>query len=440
MMNSSCAVIIDPLTRTVPTTFVDELDLKLRGSDTHVVPFLDGSFIEVDELADKGEHHQTEVFYPHEFDLIDLNLNYTTTNRNGKETTKKGVVKERIGEEDYRIELSNGNHRVLSYQELIPMLNKDDEDDVERWTFEEIKGHRWSKDKNRKGKVDVLILWKGYEEDSWEPMEVIKKDDPATLVKYAYDNDLTDKTVWKWANRYSKNIKKLKRMVRNLRASKRSSRGIKYKFEVRVPRNIAEAYKLDQENGNSLWTEAIDREVKLLRDDFECFRVGEESEITGENQKIPLLWTCLRDFYELDRLQESPTNIMSQIRTSKRHHGVDANLLSLKWGIGLEKARNTIKHTTQMNIRSALLPLTRRYRTDLLSQRLKRLSIRLYTDNIFSKVGTSLRGNTCAQIFTDGNRAVFAYPMRSKAQAGDKLLSFIQQVGIPNENSQRRSA
>ena len=199
---------------------------------------------------------------------------------------------------------------------------------------------------------------------------------------------------------------------------------------MRVPRNIAEAYKLDQENGNSLWTEAIDREV----------RVGEESEITGENQKIPLLWTCLRDFYELDRLQESPTNIMSQIRTSKRHHGVDANLLSLKWGIGLEKGRNTIKHTTQMNIRSALLPLTRQYRTDLLSQRLKRLSIRLYTDNIFSKVGTSLRGNTCAQIFTDGNRAVFAYPMRSKAQAGDKLLSFIQQVGIPNENSQRRSA
>ena len=45
---------------------------------------------------------------------------------------------------------------------------------------------------------------------------------------------------------------------------------------MRVPRNIAEAYKLDQENGNSLWTEAIDREVKLLRDEFECFRVGKE--------------------------------------------------------------------------------------------------------------------------------------------------------------------
>ena len=56
-----------------------------------------------------------------------------------------------------------------------------------------------------------------------------------------------------------------------------------------------------------------------------------------------------------------------------------------------------------MNVRSALLPLTRRYRTDLLSQRLKRLSTRFYTDTMFSKVGTSLRGNNCAQIFTNGN-------------------------------------
>ena len=83
---------------------------------------------------------------------------------------------ERISGEDYRIEISNGKNRVLSYQELVSMLNKDDEDDAVRWTFDEIEGHRWSKDKNRKGKVDVLISWVGYEEDSWEPMEVIKKD------------------------------------------------------------------------------------------------------------------------------------------------------------------------------------------------------------------------------------------------------------------------
>jgi len=137
--------------------------------------------------------------------------------------------------------------------------------------------------------------------------------------------------------------------------------------------------------------------------------------------------------YEFDLLQGSPTHIMAQIRTSDRHHGVDANLLSLKWGIGLEKAKDTLRNTTQLNIRSALLPLTRRYRTNLLSQRLRRLNTRFYTDTMFSKIGTSLRGNTCAQIFTDGNGAVFAYPMRTKSEAGSQLLNLIQQVGVPNE-------
>ena len=43
--------------------------------------------------------------------------------------------------------------------------------------------------------------------------------------------------------------------------------------------------------------------------------------------------------YEFDLLQGSPTHIMAQIRTSDRHHGVDAILLSLKWGIGLRRQR-----------------------------------------------------------------------------------------------------
>jgi len=56
--------------------FVDELDLELKGSGTHDVSFLYGPFVEIDELADKGEHHETQVFYPHESDLIDLNLHH----------------------------------------------------------------------------------------------------------------------------------------------------------------------------------------------------------------------------------------------------------------------------------------------------------------------------------------------------------------------------
>jgi len=65
-------------------TFVDELDLKLKGSSTNDIPLLDGPLVEVDKFADKGEHHETQVFYPHEVDLIDLALNFTTKNQQRK--------------------------------------------------------------------------------------------------------------------------------------------------------------------------------------------------------------------------------------------------------------------------------------------------------------------------------------------------------------------
>jgi len=154
----------------------------------------------------------------------------------------------------------------------------------------------------------------------------------------------------------------------------------------------------------------------------------------GRGHNPVCLPVCVADvsevcLHEFDLLQGSPTHIISQIQTFERYHGVDASLLSLKWGIGLEKPKNTIKNTTQYNFRSALLPLTRTYRTDLLSQRLRRLNTRFYTGTIFSKIGTSLRGNTCAQVFTDGNGAVFVYPMKGKSEAGQQLISLIQQVG-----------
>ena len=52
---------------------------------------------------------------------------------------------------------------------------------------------------------------------------------------------------------------------------------------------------------------------------------------------------------------------------------------------------------------------------------------------MFSKIGNSLQGNSCAQVFTDGNGAVFIYPMKGKSEVGAQLIKFIQQVGIPNE-------
>ena len=44
----------------------------------------------------------------------------------------------------------------------------------------------------------------------------------------------------------------------------------------------------------------------------------------------------------------------------------------------------------------------------------------------------SLKGNTCAQIFTDGEVFVWIEPMKSKSEAGESLKKLIQDVGITN--------
>jgi len=58
---------------------------------------------------------------------------------------------------------------------------------VERYEYERIVGQWYSRYKNRKGKIVVKVKWSGFSETTWEFMEVIKKDDPETLAKYAIE-------------------------------------------------------------------------------------------------------------------------------------------------------------------------------------------------------------------------------------------------------------
>ena len=68
--------------------------------------------------------------------------------------------------------------------------------------------------------------------------------------------------------------------------------------------------------------------------------------------------------------------------TDERQHLVTPELLSRKWGIGLENAKEMLKATIQDSIRSDLLTLTRIYYTYLISQLLRRISCKLYTDTL----------------------------------------------------------
>jgi hypothetical protein len=65
-------------------------------------------------------------------------------NRNNGKTKMRGQVKHQIDENTYRVAFDNGKQRTYEYEEIINMINHDDEDAVDRWTYERIMNHRWS--------------------------------------------------------------------------------------------------------------------------------------------------------------------------------------------------------------------------------------------------------------------------------------------------------
>ena len=133
------------------------------------------------------------------------------------------------------------------------------------------------------------MKWQGYDQPTWEPLKIIWEDDPKSVREYAKNRNLLDHPKWRY---YSQDATRKVCQVTRCCASKRKKSAPKYKFGQKVPKSIHECYKVDKENGNHDWAQAIQKEVKLLRDDFNCFKILEKSQTPPENyQYIKLLWT-----------------------------------------------------------------------------------------------------------------------------------------------------
>ena len=120
------------------------------------------------------------------------------------------------------------------------------------------------------------------------------------------------------------------------------------------------------------------------------------------------------------------------LSTKERGPIITKEILSRRWGIGLDTAHRTITATTQNGIRRVLHPVERRYRTRQAHLRFPTLNTRLYTDTMFSTIN-SLRGNKCAQVFTNGAGYDLFYPLKKESLAVDALNEVIRTVGVPKE-------
>jgi hypothetical protein len=159
---------------------------------------------------------------------------------------------------------------IIEYNELSAIVEAQHEAEIDNpditWVFKEIKGHqgplRNTHPEYKGSAYNVLVLWEDGSE-TYEPLDIIIKDDPVSVAKYAAENNLLDKPGWKRVRHIAKNQKKLERMVNQARLAHNHGRSSapSYSFGIKVPRNVKQALQYDEENGNTLWQDAMSLEI-----------------------------------------------------------------------------------------------------------------------------------------------------------------------------------
>ena len=92
----------------------------------------------------------------------------------------------------------------------------------------------------------------------------MKASNPVELADYEVANNIAEEPAFAWWVPYT--LKKRNRIVSKVKSKYwRTS----HMFGIRVPKSVDEALRLDEENGDTLWYDAIQKEMENVRIAFE---------------------------------------------------------------------------------------------------------------------------------------------------------------------------
>ena len=130
---------------------------------------------------------------------------------------------------------------------------------------------------------ELLVRWKDGS-TTWVVLKDIRHSYPVQCAEYAVQNRIAAEPAFAWWTPYV--LKKRNRIIAKLK-SKYWVRT--HKYGIAVPKDVKEAKELDLENGNTLWWDAIIKEMKNVRPAFRVFE-GTEKDILPGYQKINCHW------------------------------------------------------------------------------------------------------------------------------------------------------
>ena len=192
------------------------------------------------------------------------------------------------GIEQFLVSFGDGQREeIMTYNAVIDQLKKQARIEQEHgedelfYSFRSIEGHR----QNPARKTwEIRVLWEDKTE-TWEPLAEFWRSDPITVAVYAKEHGLLDTPGWKRLKPYVKNNKKVNRMTKQAILSS-MRHAARYKFGVQVPATPREAMELDKKNGNTLWKDAIKKELDQLNEYKTFSSRGKGTRVPNDYQLI----------------------------------------------------------------------------------------------------------------------------------------------------------
>jgi hypothetical protein len=105
----------------------------------------------------------------------------------------------------------------------------------------------------------LCVEWK-YGTTSCEPLVDLKESIPVEVAEYASTKNLHDEQAFAW---WAPHVVKKRKII--ISAVTKRYHKCTHKFGIQVPKTLGEAVKLDEKNGNTLWKDAIRKEMNNVR-------------------------------------------------------------------------------------------------------------------------------------------------------------------------------
>ena len=136
----------------------------------------------------------------------------------------------------------------------------------------------------------LLVQWAD-DSETWIALKDMKEAHPVEVAEFSKARDIADEPAFAWWVPYT--LRKRDVILSKVKARIRKTT---HKYGIEMPLNIDNANKLDRENGNALWRDALAKEMTEVGIAFEVLPDGQAAPPTWKKVTGHLVWDVKMDF------------------------------------------------------------------------------------------------------------------------------------------------